>query len=903
MGKGQLHSNQVSRWLTRQSVPVALIAVFAVLLSGLLTIASAQSVREIDLECPCSHSSQGGFITLNASKVTYNGTGRTGTLKLKLWATTTRYAGGNISGYVLAEGRLGELRTNEYFDSPSLTTPYTAPPDGTYYITMTVTEYHGGEDLTADFATFDRTITVGRGGPGIGPDPSPGDGEIDLECPCSHSSQGGFITLNASKVTYNGTGRTGTLKLKLWATTTRYAGGNISGYVLAEGRLGELRTNEYFDSPSLTTPYTAPPDGTYYITMTVTEHHGGEDLTADFATFDRTITVGRGGPGIGPGGAGGDSFSSRSGISGASGRVTGNNAGASKEFGEPNHAGNRGGASLWWSWTAPATGTVTFDTQGSDFDTLLAVYTGSSVGALTVVASDDDTIGRQSQVSFTAQQGVVYHIAVDGYSGATGSIVLNWSQAGGPGIGPGGAGGDSFSSRSGISGASGRVTGNNAGASKEFGEPNHAGNRGGASLWWSWTAPATGTVTFDTQGSDFDTLLAVYTGSSVGALTVVASDDDTIGRQSQVSFTAQQGVVYHIAVDGYSGATGSIVLNWSQAGGPGIGPGGAGGDSFSSRSGISGASGRVTGNNAGASKEFGEPNHAGNRGGASLWWSWTAPATGTVTFDTQGSDFDTLLAVYTGSSVGALTVVASDDDTIGRQSQVSFTAQQGVVYHIAVDGYSGATGSIVLNWSQAGGPGIGPGGAGGDSFSSRSGISGASGRVTGNNAGASKEFGEPNHAGNRGGASLWWSWTAPATGTVTFDTQGSDFDTLLAVYTGSSVGALTVVASDDDTIGRQSQVSFTAQQGVVYHIAVDGYSGATGSIVLNWSQAGGPGLGPGPGPDPGTPSDGICISGRTMHHTLADGHVAVGHEILHVATCTGRSWSHLWVSWTEKQQR
>ena len=183
-----------------------------------------------------------------------------------------------------------------------------------------------------------------------------------------------------------------------------------------------------------------------------------------------------------------------------------------------------------------------------------------------------------------------------------------------------------------------------------------------------------------------------------------------------------------------------------------------------------------------------------------------------------------------------------------------------------------------------GGPGIGPGGAGGDSFSSRSGISGASGRVTGNNAGASKEFGEPNHAGNRGGASLWWSWTAPATGTVTFDTQGSDFDTLLAVYTGSSVGALTVVASDDDTIGRQSQVSFTAQQGVVYHIAVDGYSGATGSIVLNWSQAGGPGLGPGPGPDPGTPSDGICISGRTMHHTLADGHVAVGHEILHVAT-------------------
>ena len=602
------------------------------------------------------------------------------------------------------------------------------------------------------------------------------------------------------------------------------------------------------------------------------------------------------GPGPGPGpGVGSDSFSSRSGISGASGAVAASNVGTSKEFGEPNHAGNRGGASLWWSWTAPATGTVTFDTQGSDFDTLLAVYTGGSVGGLTLVASDDDTIGRQSQVSFTAQQGVVYHIAVDGYSGATGSIVLNWSQAGaigpGPGPGPGpGVGSDSFSSRSGISGASGAVAASNIGASKELYEPNHAGNRGGASLWWSWTAPATGTVTFDTQGSDFDTLLAVYTGGSVGALTVVASNDDAIGRQSRVSFVAQQGVVYHIAVDGYSGATGSIVLNWSQAGaigpGPGPGPGpGVGSDSFSSRSGISGASGAVAASNVGTSKEFGEPNHAGNRGGASLWWSWTAPATGTVTFDTQGSDFDTLLAVYTGGSVGGLTLVASNDDAIGRQSQVSFTAQQGMVYHIAVDGYSGATGSIVLNWSQAGGPGPGPGpgpGVGSDSFSSRSGISGASGAVAASNVGASKEFGEPNHARNRGGASLWWSWTAPATGTVTFDTQGSDFDTLLAVYTGSSVGALTVVASNDDAIGRQSEVSFVAQQGMVYQIAVDGYSGATGSIVLNWSQAGvpDPDPGPGPGPDPGTPSDGIRISGRTIHHNLADGHVAIGHEIL-----------------------
>ncbi|MDE0206446.1 MAG: hypothetical protein OXP66_10525 [Candidatus Tectomicrobia bacterium] len=260
--------------------------------------------------------------------------------------------------------------------------------------------------------------------------------------------------------------------------------------------------------------------------------------------------------------------------------------------------------------------------------------------------------------------------------------------------------------------------------------------------------------------------------------------------------------------------------------------GGNNNDAFIYRTGISGTSGRETSISIGASTEFGEPNHAGDEGGASLWWSWTAPTTGTVTFDTLGRDFDTLLAVYTGFRLGGLTEVASDDDTVGRQSQVGFTAYQGTVYHVAVDGYGDATGFVVLNWNQAGGPG--QGGPGADIFVLRTGIGGASGQVEDTNVGATKEFGEPNHAGDEGGASLWWSWTAPATGTGTFDTLGSDFDTVLAVYTGIRVGGLKEVASEDDTVDFQSQVSFWAYRGAVYHIAVDGYNGATGFIVLNW---------------------------------------------------------------------
>ena len=159
------------------------------------------------------------------------------------------------------------------------------------------------------------------------------------------------------------------------------------------------------------------------------------------------------------------------------------------------------------------------------------------------------------------------------------------------------------------------------------------------------------------------------------------------------------------------------------------------------------------------------------------------------------------------------------------------------MYYIAVDGYGGATGAIVLNWqSVGGGPPPPPPPGDGDVFADAIQISGASGAASGSNVGASKESGEPAHAGNRGGASVWWRWAASATGETTFDTRGSSFDTLLAVYTGASVGSLTRVASNDDIGGGvlQSQVTFTARQGQVYYIAVDGYGGATGTIVLNW---------------------------------------------------------------------
>src|SRR4051812_7627755 len=64
-----------------------------------------------------------------------------------------------------------------------------------------------------------------------------------------------------------------------------------------------------------------------------------------------------------------DSFELRSTLSGTTNSVLASNVGATTEAGEPAHAGDAGGSSVWWSWTAPNSGTFSISTVGSSFDT------------------------------------------------------------------------------------------------------------------------------------------------------------------------------------------------------------------------------------------------------------------------------------------------------------------------------------------------------------------------------------------------------------------------------------------------------------------------------------------------------------------------------------------------------
>ncbi len=165
-----------------------------------------------------------------------------------------------------------------------------------------------------------------------------------------------------------------------------------------------------------------------------------------------------------------------------------------------------------------------------------------------------------------------------------------------------------------------------------------------------------------------------------------------------------------------------------------------------------------------------------------------------------------------------------------------------------------------------------------------------SAQVTGFNTGSTKESGEPNHAGNAGGHSSWWAFTAPANGSVAIDTRGSIFDTTLGIYTGNSVSALSLpIASSDDInpgIVQASLLSYTATAGTTYRIAVDGFDGDTGSIKLNLTFTPGPTI-------TAQPTDQtVTVGGNTSFTAVATGTPEPTLQ-WQVSTNSGSSWANL----------
>ncbi|MGC9451914.1 MAG: S8 family serine peptidase [Oceanipulchritudo sp.] len=498
--------------------------------------------------------------------------------------------------------------------------------------------------------------------------------------------------------------------------------------------------------------------------------------------------------------------------------VRSTNRHATSEPGEPQHAGFNGN-SVWYRYEAATPGTTIVHTLHSSFDTVLAVYTGDSVDALTLVAANDDDGARStSRLSFEAVAGTTYHLVLAGKNGTQGYLELG--VAGPPRE-------DNLANAAVPSRFPFTYSSDNTLASRESGEALHAGEPGGGSLWVRFSLAdwgvASQNIVLTTAGSSIDTLLAVYTAPvpdpSPAELVAVASNDNASygDTQSEVSFMADSTSTYWIAIDGKNDARGAVKL-WGH-------PKPVNDDfddslTLPSETEVSRPVSLTDLYHA--TREPGEPIHDNASLGTSLWWTWSPPVPGAYVLRTNAN---TSLGVYIGSSVESLTLAAPDQNDGATVSHVLLAdAVPTTTYRIALDQREASAylrevqlyiePFAVVSYDNLA------------SAETIVGIPSGENPFSGSNRNATLEPGEPTDFGYME-RTVWVKWTAPISGLFAAHTHWSSFNSSLAVYSGPAVATdfsqLALIKNDWDAgIFDDAWFSFDAVAGQTYYFQIGG---------------------------------------------------------------------------------
>ncbi len=346
--------------------------------------------------------------------------------------------------------------------------------------------------------------------------------------------------------------------------------------------------------------------------------------------------------------------------------------------------------SVWYQWTAPASGwkrlTVTSTQNAANNLPWVTVWEGSSLLSLTT-----NTAGRpgSNPARFNAVAGTVYyfHVTENGDPGGFNLALANTTAPAPPAN-------DNFSAAPVLAPSLPRTaTGTFLDASVELQEPNAFVPAGRATAWYRWT-PAAGTtwvnLYLDTGAASAG--LRLYTGSSLASLTEVQPRFlDTFSPQA--FYLVTPGTAYAIQVYQDSAAERSFTFGIEGITAP-LAPAN---DQFASRLNLGNAAtvSRPAEDSFDATAENGEPRPLPDLT-ATVWYSWTAPTTGTFSFTTLGGDLhDTFLGLYTGTTLANLVLIAFDDDIDveagNYDSSLVVPVTAGTTYHIQVgSAYAGA---------------------------------------------------------------------------------------------------------------------------------------------------------------------------------------------------------------------
>jgi hypothetical protein len=228
---------------------------------------------------------------------------------------------------------------------------------------------------------------------------------------------------------------------------------------------------------------------------------------------------------------------------------------------------------------------------------------------------------------------------------------------------------------------------------------------------------------------------------------------------------------------------------------------------------------------------------------ASVWYQFTAPANGTVTANTIGSNYDTVLSAFTGTCGGVLTEVACHDDLPpDLASMVSFAVTSGTTYLFEVTRRGTGTGGMLQFELAFGAPPD-------NDLCTMPAVIGALPFTVNdlNTIGATSSIDDPEQSCSisdiiTNSASVWYQLTTSVAGTLSVNTFGSDYDTVLTAHTGTCGSLAQVACNDDANMGTlQSTITFAVAGSTTYLLEVTAFEaesvGGNLDLAVSFSPA------------------------------------------------------------------
>jgi hypothetical protein len=496
--------------------------------------------------------------------------------------------------------------------------------------------------------------------------------------------------------------------------------------------------------------------------------------------------------------------------------------------------------SVWYSFRPAVNETIFASTSSNGGFSTTSAYTGSR-NALTQVAC-----GNFSAATWVASAGVTYHIMVTSSSGGSpGTLTLQVTGALPPTN-------DNFGHATVVTaGLPFTTTEDVSGATTAANDPAACGGTKN-SVWFRFTPTVSETFIADTTGSTYQPAVSVFTGAP-GSLHPIACSGFTPFPRPAVKWAGIAGVTYHLmVVDGspFGNATSKqLTLTLSGKAPP---PN----DDFNHATVIPALPATVTTDASGATTAPDDPTACGGPPDSSVWFNFTPTTNELVVADTNGSTYQPAVSVWTGAR-GALVNV-----TCGNFFQpASWQATAGVTYHLMVANSSlfgsAPAGQLTLHLQGLLAP---PN----DDISHATVIPRLPFNDTLDTTAATTSPSDPAACDNTVNATVWYKFTAPASGIISLDTAGSNYQTAVSAYSGSP-GALLQIAC-----GVNATNIFAVSKGTTYYFMVAAFPQQGGSLHFRVNVK------------PDVPANGPCT-------TLLTGQVRGSVTVNSGVTCVGNA--------------